>query len=42
MTVGIKERRTDGYSQGMCNGIEYMRGTLTNTECNFFNSEDKE
>ena len=31
--------QSDGYLQGMCNGIEYMRGRLTNTECNFFNSE---
>lgn len=31
--------QSDEYLQGMCNGIEYMRGRLTNTDCNFFGSE---
>lgn len=30
----------DSYSQGMCNGIEYLRATLTNTEPNFFDNND--
>ena len=38
--------QSDNYCLGMCNGIEYMRGVLTNTKCNFFEktkgSEDKE
>ena len=38
--------QSDNYFLGMCNGIEYMRGVLTNTKCNFFEktkgSEDKE
>lgn len=36
---------SDPYLQGMCNGIEYMRGVLTDTEPHFFTeveSEDKE
>lgn len=31
--------QSDSYCLGMCNGIEWMRGTLTNTKCNFFHRE---
>lgn len=31
--------QSDSYALGMCNGIEWMRGVLTNTDCNFFHSE---
>lgn len=30
----------DSYSQGMCNGIEYLRATLTDTEPKYFDLND--
>lgn len=34
--------QSDRYLQGMCNGIEYMRATLTNSEPHFFKAESEE
>lgn len=31
----------DSYSQGMCNGIEYLRATLTDTKPKYFDSNDE-
>ena len=33
--------QSDSYFQGMCNGIEYMRATLTDTKPKYFDSNEK-